>query len=370
MMSLLLLRASHVAPDPRVARAASVAEAAGLHTTVLAWDRDGGLDAESRLGRSTVVRYKRPAAHGRGAANLVGLALFQLYLVREVIRRRKGLSAIHACDLSTGLTGLVMARLLRVPLIYDIFDYFADGFPVPARALPWVRRVETFVIEHADTTILPTATRTRQIEPARTRSLVIVENSPDIATPPTDLLPTTDLAYVGILAPHRLLVEVVKLVAADPGLSIRIAGFGPLEDEIAELSEQAANVDFVGKVSHAEALQIQASARVLFATYDPSLRNHRYSAANKLGEALALGRPIIVCRSTSMDVQVQDYDVGAVVDYDVRSFERALRSTLEDDELLARCRERGPALYDEHHSWRVSAERLAAVYQALRERRS
>lgn len=370
MRSMLILRASHVAPDPRVARAVSVAEAVGLRTTVLAWDRDGGLDRRSQVGHSTVVRYARPAAHGRGAANVIGLALFQIYLAREVLRRRKGLSAIHACDLSTGVTGLIMARLLRVPLIYDVFDYFADGFPVPTSALPLVRRIETFVIEHADTTVLPSATRTRQIEPARARSLLIVENSPDVTTPPTDLLPVTDLAYVGILAPHRLLLEVVEMVASDPNLSLRIAGFGPLEREIAALSEQASNVEFLGKVGHDAALQIQASARVLFATYDPSLRNHRYSAANKLGEALALGRPIIVCRHTSMDVQVEEYGVGAVIDYDVSSFECALRATLADDALLARSRERGPTLYEKHHSWRVSAERLATLYKALDEPRS
>lgn len=370
MRSLLILRASHVAPDPRVARAVSVAESTGLVTTVVAWDRDGGLPPSSTLGGSTVVRFNRSAPHGRGLANLVGLAAFQLYLVRQVVARRKDLAAIHACDLSTGFTGLLLARALRVPLIYDVFDYFADGFPVPRRALPWVRRLETWVIEHADATILPSSTRRQQIAPAEPRSLVIVENSPDIGDLPTDLLSTTDLAYVGILAPHRLLVEVVRLIAERPDLTLRIAGFGPLEHEIAAISASAPNVEFVGKVDHAEALRIQASARALFATYDPTLRNHRYSAANKLAEALALGRPIVVCRDTSMDVQVEDYRVGAVSNYEIGSFERALRSVLTDDDLLARCRQRGPALYEEHHSWQVSADRLADLYRSLGKQRS
>ena len=369
MKSLLILRASHVSPDPRVARAVSVAEGAGLTTTVVGWDRDGGLPPRSKLGDSTVVRFGRSAPHGRGLANLVGLATFQFYLVRQVVARRKALAAIHACDLSTGLTGLLVARMLRVPLIYDVFDYFADGFPVPRRALPWVRRLETWVIEHADATILPSSTRRQQIAPAEPRSLVIVENSPDIGDLPTDLLPTTDLAYVGILAPHRLLVEVVRLVAERPDLSLRVAGFGPLEHEIAAISASAPNVEFVGKVDHAEALQIQASARALFATYDPALRNHRYSAANKLSEALALGRPIIVCRDTSMDVQVEEYRVGAVTEYEIAAFERALRSTLADERMLAHCREDGPALYDEHHSWQVSADRLRDLYRSLGKQR-
>ena len=99
MKSLLILRASHVAPDPRVARAVSVAEGAGLDPTVVGWDRDGGPPPRSKLGDSTVVRFGRSAPHGRGLANLVGLATFQFYLVRQVVARRKALAAIHACDL-------------------------------------------------------------------------------------------------------------------------------------------------------------------------------------------------------------------------------------------------------------------------------
>ena len=56
-------------------------------------------------------------------------------MMRRLLRWRRRVDAIHACDLSTGLTGLLMARLLRVPLIYDVYDYYADSFP--SRAAPW-----------------------------------------------------------------------------------------------------------------------------------------------------------------------------------------------------------------------------------------
>ena len=67
------------------------------------------------------------------------------------------------------------------------------------------------MIESADEVILPAATRTQQIAPAQPRRLTVVENSPDldpkeIAADPLPL--PTDLAYVGILAPGRLLSEI------------------------------------------------------------------------------------------------------------------------------------------------------------------
>lgn len=363
---LLLLRASHVNPDPRVARAVAVAEASGLDTTVLAWNRDRDASPAPHVSHSPVVRYAREAAHGRGMANLIGLVLFQLFLARQVLGRRRGLVAIHACDLSTGATGLLLARVLRVPLIYDIYDYYVDSFPVPGPARSLVRRVETFVIEHADTTILPTDVRREQISPAEPRELVIVENSPDIGEVPIDAtLPTTDLAYVGILAHHRLLREVVAHVASNPGISLRIAGFGPLEGEIRSIAEASPNIDFRGRVDSVEALAIMASARVLFATYEPTVPNHRYSAPNKLGEALALGKPLIVCRRTGMDVEVERAGVGVAIDYDGDAFGEALSTILSDDNLLEHCREEGPRLYRDKHSWPVSASRLQAVYHGV-----
>lgn len=363
MNSLLLLRASHVNPDPRVARAVSVAEDCGLDVTVIGWDRDGDAPPCSRLGQSRVVRYSREAAHGRGVANLVALMLFQGYIATQVWRRRKDLVAIHACDLSTGFTGLLLARLLRVRLVYDIFDYFADSFPVPAVALPLVRRVETWVIERADVTLLPTATREQQIRPARPKRLVVVENSPDIRELPAADLPLTDLAYVGILAEHRLLAEVVQLVAANPSRTLRIAGFGPLEERIRALAATAPNIEFVGRVDSDEALRIQASARVLFATYDPAVRNHRFSAANKLSEAFALGKPLIVCRDTAMDVAVEESGLGVVIDYDVKAFAEALERLTSNADALDDCAVRGPELYRGRYAWQVSADRLADVYR-------
>ncbi len=365
MSSLLLLRASHVNPDPRVARAVSVAESCGLDVTVVAWDRDGDAPRRARLGRSLVIRYGRKAAHGRGVANLAALVLFQAYVAAQVLRRRKGLVAIHACDLSTGFTGLLLARLLRVPLVYDIFDYFADSFPVPSSALPLVRRVETWVINRADVTVLPTATREQQIRPARPRRLVIVENSPNIRELPAADLPQTDLAYVGILTDHRLLLEVVELVAADTSKSLRIAGFGPLENHIRALATTAPNIEFLGRIGSEEALRVQASARVLFATYDPEIRNHRFSAANKLSEAMALGKPLIVCRNTAMDITVQGSGLGAVIDYDIGAFEQALEGLTSDARVLDDCALRGPELYRERYSWKVSAARLADVYRGV-----
>jgi glycosyltransferase involved in cell wall biosynthesis len=362
---LVVMRASHVSPDTRVERAAAVLSGIDLDVEVLAWDRAGDLPTTERQATFSVFRYGRTAEHGRGLPNLLGLVLFQWFLVRQTLRRRRGLVAIHACDLSTGLTGLVLARVLRVPLVYDVFDYYADSFPVPRRALPLVRRIETFVLQRADEVILPAATRVAQIAPATPRSLTIVENSPDLDILPTDRLDPTDLGYVGILAGNRLLLEIVRAVADDPTVSLRIAGFGPLETEIAAIAARSPHIDYLGKVDAERALRVLASSTIMFATYDPEVPNHRYSAPNKLAEALALGKPLIVCSGTSIDRQVEEAGVGRVIEYDVDEFMAAAHSLLADRALLARCATEGPSLYRSEHSWPVNAQRLRDVYRRV-----
>lgn len=365
MKRLVIMRASHVSPDPRVERAAAVTSGIGLDVDVLAWDRAGDLATSERHPTFSVLRYGRAAEHGRGLPNLLGLVLFQWFLVHQTLRRRRGLVAIHACDLSTGLTGLVLARVLRVPLVYDVFDYYADSFPVPARALPMVRRIETFVLQHADEVILPAATRVTQIAPARPRSLTIVENSPDLEILPTDRLSPTDLGYVGILAENRLLLEVVRAVADDPTVSLRIAGFGSLETEVAAIADRSPNIEYLGKVDAEQALRVLASSAIMFATYHPDVPNHRYSAPNKLAEALALGKPLVVCAGTSIDLQVEAAGIGRVIDYDIDEFMTAVHDLLADQDLLARCATEGPLLYRSEHSWPVNAQRLRDLYQRV-----
>jgi glycosyltransferase involved in cell wall biosynthesis len=180
--------------------------------------------------------------------------------------------------------------------------------------------------------------------------------------PPDPDLAPTDLAYVGILAHSRLLREVVHAVSERPDLTLRIAGFGPIGEEIAEIAHRCENIDYRGKVSVDEGLRIMNAGTMMFATYDPTIANHRYSAPNKFAEALALGKPLIVCRGTSIDVEVEETGFGAVIDYDADQFITAVDRILADDTLRERCRTLGPDYYFAHHAWSINAERLDEIY--------
>ena len=213
--------------------------------------------------------------------------------------------------------------------------------------------------------ILAAETRRAQILPAEPRHLTVVENSPNLTSDPVRPDPdltVTDLAYVGILAHGRLLREIVDAVRARPDVTLRIAGFGPIGEDIEAIASECDNIDFVGAVPVDRGLQIMSAATMMFATYDPAVPNHRFSAPNKFAEALALGKPLIVCAGTSIDVQVAASGFGAVIGYDAGEFIAAVDRIRSDAALLERCRTEGPDYYAAHHSWSVNAGRLDDLY--------
>jgi glycosyltransferase involved in cell wall biosynthesis len=198
-----------------------------------------------------------------------------------------------------------------------------------------------------------------------------VENSPNLdgePVRPDPALTPTDLAYVGILAHGRLLREIVSAVRGRPDVTLRIAGFGPIGEEVEAVAAECDNIDFLGAVPVERGLQVMSAATIMFATYDPGVPNHRFSAPNKFAEALALGKPLIVCEGTSIDVQVRTSGFGEVIPYDADAFMESVDRIKADQALLERCRTEGPAYYAANHSWAANAARLSSVYQRVQDR--
>ncbi|WP_343231601.1 glycosyltransferase [Thermus brevis] len=169
---------------------------------------------------------------------------------------------------------------------------------------------------------------------------------------------------MGFLDGRRWLKEMLNLVAKHPGWSFDLAGFGPLAEELREQASRLPNVRFHGRVSYTKALEIEAKAHVLFALYDPSLPNHRYSSPNKLFEAMALGKPILVARGTGMDTLVEEEELGYVVDYVSPSdVEKALEEIASwGPEKRKAFAQRTQSLFKERYSWEEMARRLLKLY--------
>lgn len=370
--SVLFLRSNPVAPDPRVAKEAQALAEAGYKVGIVAWDRTGKFPKVEEMPYGFVERLPIKASFRSGLANLLPLVRFNLALLWHLIKRRSAYDAIHACDFDTVLPALVVGKLWGKKVVYDVFDFYADML----RATPeWIkaliRRVDLKLMGWADAVILADESRVKQIRGARPKHLAFIYNSPPIQgplpLPPAP--PPLRIAYVGLLQKERGILQVIEVLRRHPEWELDLAGFGGEEEEIQRAIADLPNVRFHGRIPYEKALELMGNAHVLFATYDPSIPNHRYSSANKLFEAMAIGRPIVVARDTGMDQLVQRYALGFVVEYgNLAALEDAFAQVASWDlQRFEEFSQKAHRVYVTRFAWQKMKERLIALYRKLEE---
>jgi glycosyltransferase involved in cell wall biosynthesis len=374
---VVICRSNPIDPDPRVEKTAHTLSDAGYLVSILGWDRTGELPVRKPLDRSdnSIQVYRLPikAEFGHGIANLPNLLRWQWGLMKWLSQNRAGYDLIHACDFDTILPALICRLLWGKPVIYDIFDFYADHLratPVIIKRL--IRWLDLRAIGWADALILADDSRYTQIEGSKPKRSVVIYNSPRrLSVPPIPERsphPNTSLniAYIGLLQVERGLIEMLQVMKCHPDWSLDLAGFGGDEAAIVPAAERMPNVTWHGRISYDRAMDISQAADILFATYDPLIPNHRYSSPNKVFEAMMLGKPIIVARNTNMDRIVEQAECGTVVPYgDVSVLDDALESLQTDPELRRKLGKNGQRAYESTYGWDRMHDRLLTLYSEV-----
>lgn len=370
---ILLCRSNPISPDPRVEKEARVLVDAGYPVTVLSWDRSGALPANEQKNGYCILRLPIKARFGSGLMNFPHLFRWQIGLFTWLIRHRQAYDLIHACDFDTILPALACKKAWRKKVVYDIFDFYADHLrATPALAKKLIRAVDLRAIGAADGLILVDDARVSQIQGSRPRRVQVIYNSPVDVLPEMSRIEIGEnkgsfrLAYIGLLQVERGLMQMLEVLRLHPDWELDLAGFGGDEEMILAAARKLPNVRWHGRIPYASALKLSYQADVLFATYDPAIPNHRYSSANKLFEAMMLGKPVVVARNTNMDRLVEDASCGIVVEYsDLAALEDALSRLQCDPPFRRRLGENARKAYEQVYSWNHMQGRLLQLYQEV-----
>lgn len=369
---VVICRSNPVAPDPRVEKYARAFLEAGHQVTVIGWDRSASLPTWEKREGYEIHRIPIAASYGTGMGNLSKLAAWQIRLFAWLFTHRQDFHIIHACDFDTVLPGMAIRLAFGKKLVYDIFDFYPEHLRhVPRWIKRLIRKLDYRVINRADAVIIVDDHRREQIKVTFPKRLAIIYNSPeDIFFPSGGYQPSPPgrlrLAYVGLFQRERSLLEILGILKGHPEWSLDMAGFGGDEQEIHAASRELANVHWHGTVPYRRALELSSHADVLFAIYDPTIPNHRYSSPNKLFEAMMLGKPIIVARDTNMDQIIATNDCGLVVTYgQVPELEDALSRLAMNPGLRQRLGENARSAYESLYNWEIMKARLIAMYSQI-----
>jgi glycosyltransferase involved in cell wall biosynthesis len=374
---VLMLLSNPFRPDPRVHREAESLVRAGYGVTVLCWDRDGQHPAEEGVGGISVKRLG--PASGYGDAMRVARDLPKFW--RNSRRAAAGMDfdIVHAHDLDTLSPGLKIAKMRKAPLIYDSHEIYHEMAgenlsPILTRFLAAYERRMARKPALILTVNEPIADVFRGFGCRDVR--VVMNCQPD---PKVDPAQASALRarmspegrpialYVGVLEPNRLLIELAEAQAAsDNGMVLAIGGFGSLSSRLAEIAKgSGGKVILIGKVSPSDVPAHNAAASVLLAAYDPALRNNRMGAPNKLFEAMAASRPIVVAEGTYASEVVVNTGCGLAARYDARDVLAAVSELCSDRSLHERCSSAGRKAFEAEYNWGVMEKRLLAAYSDL-----
>lgn len=137
-----------------------------------------------------------------------------------------------------------------------------------------------------------------------------------------------------------------------------------MEKIVEEASKNYININYYGQVDYETALKIYSISDVMFAIYDPNVPNHKYSAPNKVYEAMFLGKPIIVAKDTGIDQIVKNNEMGIVINYTEEAFEKALSVILSNPEKIKQTGENAKKAYN-IYSWEKMRDLLVKVYKDI-----
>lgn len=365
--NVFVLRSTAIDPEPRVEKTAKWLQEAGYNVTILGWDREGTSKSKEITSGIAIERSKFKGKYGAGLGNLRGLIQFNLHILKRLFYSKPNI--VHACDLDTLVPALIYCKIKRKKLVYDIFDFYAESRYVGKLKTP-ISQLERWACEKCDSVIVVHEKRIEQLEPVsdNTREKIeVIYNTPNKIKFNVTNVESNYFCYVGVLQPDRGIKHVINVVKQIPTVSFKYAGYGSLVNELAMLSSDAPNIEFLGRVNYKTALEIEAGTLAIIAFYDSSLGgNNLFAAPNKLFEALMLGKPLITSEGTLLADIVKSEDIGYVIPFgDEELLRKTLLHIINNPIEVEQKGKRARYLYNIKYSADIAKERLLGIYNKI-----
>lgn len=312
---------------------------------------------------------------GKGMINIFQLISFQIRVFIWLFQNKKKYDVIHAFDLDIGLPAYLIAKTINKKYVYHIADFYVDSrSTLPSRLKPFIRRIEYLVINNAISTIVCTEERIKQIEGSNPKNLTVIHNIPIVSKDLINKLQGENkisfkkqnivFTYVGGLGKSRFIESALEVIKDYPQIILNIAGMGTLTDYVSEISNRFDNINYYGMLDYTEAIKLYSKTDFMFALYDPKVPNHKYSAPNKVYEAMMLGKPIIIASGTGIDKIVAENNMGFVIEYSEEAFRNLVSKIASDSMNWEELGYNARAAYKKY-SWPTMKKRLIELYREI-----
>lgn len=367
---VVMVNATAADPDVRGDMEAEMLAKAGYNVTVLGWDRNGTYPKVEKRGNYTLHKIKLKAPC-RGNSIRIILYWPMWWCVEFLWLVRRKWDVVHVANIDAFIPALAAAKVRRKPTIYDIYDIHADSVPLPKLVRWIVLHVEKFFMRFANALILTSGGHLERLG-MNLKHNVIMLNNVVCKYVPGNIEPTRSdkfrLFYAGTLfkGAHSNLDKIIMAVREIKDAELVIAGYGDYVEELRETVKDIGNVEFIGKISHEDVLNKTLNTDLLFVLYDPILPINTISLPNKLFEAMAYGKPILVPDNTVLADFVRVHNCGVPVDCrSVSEIRDAIIKLKDNPQFYKRLASEGRKAFEKKYNWSIMEKRLLDLYNGV-----
>jgi glycosyltransferase involved in cell wall biosynthesis len=373
---ILMLLTNAFDPDPRVHKEAKSLVHNGYDVTIICWDRDLKAPAREVIDGIKVERIYVQSTHARGTSQAAYLLLF--WIKAFILALRKKPDAIHCHDFDTLPPGYLLSRVKSAKLVYDAHESYVDmlnGIP------HWLKRaistLENFLLPGSNLVITVGEILREHLENRGARRSCVVGNwkDPEDFVFPIELINAEKdrlgiskeqmiVCFIANLGYERQLPELIEAVKRNPDVFLILGGNGPAKSLAQEASVKHPNISYLGYVHPSKVPFYTALSDVIFYGFDKKNPNARFSAPNKLFEALAAGKAIIAGDFGELSKIVKETGCGVLLSsYSPERISAALGQM--DSGKLEWIKERSDQAARNIYNWKEAHRQLIREYEYL-----
>jgi glycosyltransferase involved in cell wall biosynthesis len=373
---VLMLLTNAFDPDPRVHQEAVSLVQNGYDVTLLCWDRDCKFPPQEVIDGIRIERIYVRSTHGRGSTQVPFLLLFSLKAYRRAIS--KDFNIVHCHDFDTLPLGYLVAKQKKAKIIYDAHESYVDMLiNVPNWLKETAYKTENFLLRRTDLLITVGEILRETFEKRGAQRSCVVGNwkDPSKFKFPAKLLEEERqrlhivnghlvISFIGNLGKERQLTQLVEAVKDTPEITLIVGGEGPSRGLVEDATHKYSNIIYLGYVPPSKVPLYTAISDIIFYGFDPLNPNSKFSAPNKLFEALAAGKAIMTGDFGEIGKIVKDTECGLIIKkFTGEEIKKNLLSLRP--EILNRFRENSKKNTLEKYNWHNACVTLLEQYSRL-----
>lgn len=370
---ILISVTSDLSTDQRVNRTATTLKEAGYRVLLIGRSLKTSTELSPKRYRS--IRFKLWAEKGPMFYALYNIRLFWFLLWHHA-------DILVSNDLDTLPANFLVAKLKKIPLVYDSHEYFT-GVPElinrPKVQRIW-KKIESYCLPNVDYAITVNESIARLFKEEYNKDFNVIRNVPlitkpflrereklrsELGLPQSKKIIILQGAGINIDRGAEELVESMKYLT---DYLLLIVGGGDVIPDLKKMVSEKNLKDYVWFISKQpiEILRKYTAASNLGITLDkPNNINYKLSLPNKLFDYIHAGIPVLSSDLPELKKIIVGYNIGKICpDHDAKNISILIREMLSSDEQI-KIWEDNNAIAARELNWDKEKERLLSIFKQI-----